>query len=296
MYRIPSPTEIATSDSGWAVPPPPDATPLPVRSVDAGFLPEVPGYRIACRLGRGGMGEVFEAVDLRLGRRVGLKLLAAGRSDDPEWLARFQTEAAAFARLQHPNVVQIHDAGETDGRPFLALEFVAGGNLADRLRHGPLPPREAAVLARDLAGAAAAIHAAGVVHRDLKPANVLMSLGPLASVCDQNAADGRGPTEERRKAIPKISDFGLAHLLGSDHALTQTGAMLGTPSYMAPEQVADGRNIGPGADLYALGAILYECLTGRPPFPRPRCWKRWIWFAGPSRFHPAGSSPACHVT
>ena len=120
--------------------------------------------------------------------------------------SRFQTEAAAFARLQHPNVVQIHDAGETDGRPFLALEFVAGGNLADRLRHGPLPPREAAVLARDLAGAAAAIHAAGVVHRDLKPANVLMSLGPLASVCDQNAAgwaraDGRaakGDSEDLR--------------------------------------------------------------------------------------------------
>jgi WD40 repeat protein/tRNA A-37 threonylcarbamoyl transferase component Bud32 len=204
----------------------------------------IPGYELLGELGRGGMGVVYKARQLKLDRLVALKMILAGGHAGAADLARFQTEAHAIARLQHPNIVQVYEVGEHEGRPFLALEFCAGGSLAQKLNGTPLPPREAAALVETLARAMQAAHDKGVIHRDLKPANVLL------------AEDG----------TPKVTDFGLAKRL-DEAGQTQSGAVLGTPSYMAPEQ-AGGKStgVGPSADVYAMGAILYECLTGRPPF------------------------------
>jgi serine/threonine-protein kinase len=191
------------------------------------------------------MGVVYRARQIHLDRVVALKMIRDGGLAGPEEERRFRAEAAAVARLQHPHVVQVYEVGEFEGRPFFSLEYVDGGSLAERVRGTPQPPRAAAQTVATLARAAHAAHERGIVHRDLKPANVLLT------------ADGS----------PKITDFGLAKRLGSASAHTQSGAILGTPSYMAPEQ-AEGRSrvIGPPADIYALGAILYELLTGRPPF------------------------------
>jgi WD40 repeat protein len=205
----------------------------------------VPGYEIESVLGRGGMGVVYKARHLALKRTVALKMVLAGGHAGPRELARFRIEAEAAARLQHPNIVQIHEVGDADGRPYCALEFVEGGNLAGKLQGKPLPAREAAKLVEALARAMQLAHSRNVVHRDLKPANVLLT------------ADG----------TPKITDFGLARQMDSDSGATQAGAVMGTPSYMAPEQASGlAHEAGPAADIYALGAILYECLTGRPPF------------------------------
>jgi serine/threonine-protein kinase len=205
----------------------------------------VEGYELLATLGRGGMGVVFKARHVKLKRLVALKMIRTGRLAAAEELARFRTEAEAVARLRHPNVVQVHDVGEHDGCPYLALEFVPGGSLAQKLAAAPLPPAQAAGLVRALAGAMHAAHQANVVHRDLKPANVLLD------------ADG----------TPKVTDFGLAKALDADDGQTRTGQVMGTPSYMAPEQAAGAAHaIGPATDVWALGAILYECLTGRPPF------------------------------
>ena len=210
----------------------------------AGF-PQIPGYVVEAVLGRGGVGVVYRARHLGLRRPVALKMLLSGAYAGPAERARFLREARAVAALRHPNVVQVHDVGEHDGRPYFTMEVVDGGSLAGRLGGAPLPPAGAATLVATLAGAVGAAHAAGIVHRDLKPANVLL------------AADG----------TPKVSDFGLARGVEGEDALTLTGARLGTPSYMAPEQAA-GRHgaVGPATDVYGLGAILYELLTGRPPF------------------------------
>jgi serine/threonine protein kinase len=206
---------------------------------------QVTGYEILGELGRGGMGVVYKARQLSLNRTVALKMILAGEHAGPETLERFRTEAEAVARLQHPNIVQIYEVGEQEGRPFFSLEFIGGGSLADRLNGAPLPARQAAEFAQVLARTMHAAHQQGIVHRDLKPANILLT------------ADG----------LPMITDFGLAKQLHSNKAQTQSGAILGTPSYMAPEQAAGhSRLIGPASDVYALGAILYECLTGRPPF------------------------------
>jgi formylglycine-generating enzyme required for sulfatase activity/tRNA A-37 threonylcarbamoyl transferase component Bud32 len=201
-----------------------------------------PGYEIVRELGRGGMGVVYQARQIKLQRAVALKMILAGAYSRDADLARFRTEAEAIARLQHPNIVQIHEVGEHGGLPYLALEFCAGGSLEKKLATAPLLPREAAALVEKLAGAMHAAHQKGVIHRDLKPANVLL------------AEDG----------APKITDFGLAKKL-DEAGQTASGAVMGTPSYMAPEQ-AGGKAVGPLADVYALGAVLYECLTGRPPF------------------------------
>jgi serine/threonine-protein kinase len=170
-------------------------------------------------------------------------ILAGGHAGEEE-RERFRGEAQAVARLQHPNIVQVYEVGEHEGLPYFSLEFCAGGSLAHKLQAGPLPPAEAARLAEVLARAVHAAHQAQILHRDLKPANVLLG------------ADG----------TPKITDFGLAKKL-DEAGQTASGAVMGSPSYMAPEQ-AGGQNkeVGPAADIYALGAILYECLTGRPPF------------------------------
>jgi WD40 repeat protein len=203
----------------------------------------VPGYEIVRQLGRGGMGVVYQARDLALGRAVALKMILAGAHAGAEELARFRTEAEAVARVQHSNIVQIHEVGEHGGYPYFSLEFCPGGSLDRRLGGTPMDPREAAVLVQTLARAMQAAHDKGVIHRDLKPANVLL------------AEDG----------TPKVTDFGLAKKL-DEAGQTATGAVMGTPSYMAPEQAAGRKDIGPAADVYALGAVLYECLTGRPPF------------------------------
>jgi serine/threonine-protein kinase len=208
----------------------------------------VPGYEVLGELGRGGMAVVHKARHLGLKRLVALKMILAGAHAGEADLARFRAEAEAIARLQHPNIVQIYEVGEHAGRHYLALEFVDGGTLAQRLNVTPLPPREAAELVRALARAVHYAHGRGVIHRDLKPANILLA----------------------RDGTPKVSDFGLAKQLAQDTGQTQMGTLLGTPSYMAPEQ-AEGhtKEVGPPADVYALGAILYECLTGRPPFRAP---------------------------
>jgi len=203
----------------------------------------VPGYEVLELLGEGGMGLVYKARQVRLDRIVALKILCDGGYARADTLARFRTEAEAIARLQHPNIVQVFEVGEYDGRPFLAMEFCSGGGLDRKLGGTPLPPQEAASLVRTLGQATEAAHRARVVHRDLKPANILLS------------ADG----------TPKISDFGLARKL-DEEGQTQTGSVMGTPSYMAPEQARAEATVGPAADVYALGAILYELLTGQPPF------------------------------
>ena len=205
---------------------------------------EVPGYEILNELGRGGMGVVYRARHLRLNRLVALKMILAGSHAGPAERDRLRAEAEAIARLHHPGVVQVYEAGECDGLPFIALELCLGGSLDRLLATGPLPPRDAARLVEGVARGVQAAHAAQVVHRDLKPANVLLG------------ADG----------APKVTDFGLAKCLDGS-GQTGSGAILGTPAYMAPEQAAGrGKEAGPAADVYSLGAILYECLTGRPPF------------------------------
>jgi tetratricopeptide (TPR) repeat protein/tRNA A-37 threonylcarbamoyl transferase component Bud32 len=204
----------------------------------------VPGYEILEELGRGGMGVVYKARHLALNRLVAMKMILHAVNAHPVAQARFQAEAEAVARLQHPNIVQIYEVGEANGCPFLALELVEGGNLNSKLRGTTQPPVEVARLLEVLARAVHHAHQMGIVHRDLKPANILL------------AADG----------TPKITDFGLAKRLETDQSQTASEAILGTPAYMAPEQAAgNARIVGPAADLYALGAILYDLLTGRPP-------------------------------
>lgn len=213
---------------------------------------EVPGYEILGVLGRGGMGIVFRARQEGLNRIVALKLIRYGKLAGPDELARFQTEAEAVAQLQHPNIVQIYEVGTTTSGPFVSLEYVTGGSLDKLLAGNPQSPRLAARLAHDLAVAMHHAHQRGIVHRDLKPGNILLAEKP-------GAADDF-------PWLPKIADFGLAKRLENDSGQTHTGVILGTPSYMAPEQAASRKDIGPAADVYALGAILYEAITGRPPF------------------------------
>jgi serine/threonine protein kinase len=224
----------------FPVPPPPEAASPPVAR-----LPSIAGYEILGELGRGGMGVVYMARQLRLKRVVALKMILAGPHAGAEARARFRIEAEAVARLQHPHFVQIYEVGEAEGRAYCALEYVDGGSLATRLAGTPLTSHQAARLIETLALAMQAAHERGIVHRDLKPANVLLT----------------------RDGQPKITDFGLAKQLDTVQGQTRSGAIMGTPSYMAPEQAGgQSKEVGPAADIYALGAILYELLTGRPPF------------------------------
>jgi serine/threonine-protein kinase len=237
--------------------------PSPDKTARVGAL-AVPGYEVLELLGRGGMGVVHKARQLGLDRLVALKMIRAGEQAGPAHLHRFRAEAAAVARLTHPNIVQIYEIGEVSGEPFFSMELVEGGSLQQKLAGTPLPGRDAAGLVEALARAVHYAHQQGVLHRDLKPANVLLAGEGSAK---PQAEEGERPTAAAcGLALPKITDFGLAKRLDVDSGHTQTGDVMGTPSYMAPEQAAGRKDVGPAADVYALGAILYECLTGRPPF------------------------------
>jgi serine/threonine-protein kinase len=208
--------------------------------------PAVSGYEILGELGRGGMGVVYKALQIKLNRIVALKMVLAGAHASKDQLDRFNTEAQAVAHLQHPNIIQIYEVGEHAGLPYFSLEFVDGGALSDKTAGKPQEPLEAADMIERLARAMQHAHEYGIVHRDLKPMNVLLT----------------------RDGTPKITDFGLAKRLeGESSSQTRSGAILGTPSYMAPEQaMGEIEKIGPLTDVYALGAMLYELITGRPPF------------------------------
>jgi len=253
--------------------PPPDAAPTPTVDLpaDASLTPTVdlpstdnlpqltvdlpparpavtasipPGYESLGVLGRGGMGVVYKARDRKLNRVVALKMILAGAHASDNDLRRFAAEAEAVAGLRHPNIVPLFEAGTHDGLPFFTLEYVEGGSLGQRVKDGPLPAADAARLVEQVARGVAYAHAHGVIHRDLKPDNVLIALDGTA----------------------KVTDFGLANRVAEADGPTRTGAVMGTPSYMAPEQAAGRGDVGPAADVYALGAVLYRLVAGRPPF------------------------------
>jgi serine/threonine protein kinase/tetratricopeptide (TPR) repeat protein len=219
----------------------------------------VPGYEVLGVLGRGGMGIVYKARHLRLDRIVALKKVRYTEDSSAEVRERFEAEARAVARLQHAHIVQVFEVGEHDGAPYMALELCTGGSLASKLNGTPWEAASAARVVQTLAVAIHVAHRSGVVHRDLKPGNILLQRHP-----------GELPAAEATFRIsdfePKVTDFGLAKRLDDPSGRTPSGAVLGTPSYMAPEQAEGGKQVGPAADVYALGAVLYELLVGRPPF------------------------------
>jgi WD40 repeat protein/serine/threonine protein kinase len=242
-------------------------------------MPIVPGYQILGLLGRGGMGIVYRACQTQLKRSVALKMILAGEHDSKA-ASRLRGEAVAVAQLHHPNIVQIYEVGEYEGRPYFSMEFIDGGSLAERFQHAPQPPDDAACLVETLARAIHYAHEQNIIHRDLKPANILLQ-SVAKAVDNRPVPDGeeskRGSTQSASVCVqtscrladflPKITDFGLAKRLDGAGDPSLSGALLGTPCYMAPEQAARKPGaVSPLTDVYALGAILYEMLTGRPVF------------------------------
>ena len=231
----------------------------------------VPGYEILAELGRGAMGVVYKARHRQLQRTVALKMILAGAHSGADDVTRFRAEAESIARLQHPNIVQLYEIGEHEGRPFFSLELVDGGSLDESLKELMPPPQGAAHVMVQLARAMEFAHQQGIVHRDLKPSNILLSSisGQSNSIpAEQMSVSSLSGDHWSRKYIPKVADFGLAKRFDDDSAgQTRTGTIVGTPAYMSPEQAGGKvREVGPAADIYALGAILYVMLTGRPPF------------------------------
>ena len=236
----PSPLPSHERNSTYRDPLTKDAHPFPILNPL-----DLYGLKILRVLGRGGMGVVYEASDQRLKRNVAVKMILASEHASPQSIQRFRREAEIVARLQHPNIVQIHEVGESSGYPYCVLEYVSGGTLAERISGERLPAYDAAKLMESLARAMQLAHSRNVVHRDLKPSNIMMT------------TDG----------IPKITDFGLARQLDGEADITHTGVLIGTPSFMTPEQASGhAHEVGPSGDIYSLGAILYNCITGQPPF------------------------------
>jgi formylglycine-generating enzyme required for sulfatase activity len=247
-----------TPSAGDATPTSPD-----LKRGTAARFPAPPGYEIVGELGRGGMGVVYKARQIKANRVVALKMILGSRPADLAGRVRFQIEVEAIARLRHPHIVQLLEAGEHNGQPYFSLEFCDGGSLDRVLKARRPSPGEAAALVEKLARAVHSAHQRGVVHRDLKPANVLLASGG----CEPPDAPSGGLRPPLAGYTPKITDFGLAKRTDADGQLSQSGDVLGTPSYMAPEQAEGrGREVGPATDVFALGALLYECFAGRPPF------------------------------
>jgi WD40 repeat protein/serine/threonine protein kinase len=230
-------------------------------------MPKITGYELVEELGRGGMGVVYKAWQPKLKRFIAIKMLPSGVAPGSDFWNRFFREAEAVARLQHPHIVPIYEVGEHEGRPFFSMEYLEGGSLAKRLAGKPIVPQDAARLLEPIAGAVQFAHQRGIVHRDLKPGNILLATAgrqtPATGEGERTTAGSRPPLAD---CLPKITDFGLAKQIESDVKLTQTGSIVGTVGYMAPEQATAKGEVGPPADVYALGALLYEMLTGRPPF------------------------------
>jgi serine/threonine-protein kinase len=206
---------------------------------------ELGKFELLLELGRGGMGVVYKARQQDLDRIVALKMILSSQLQSQDVIKRFRDEARAAAAVSHPNITAVYEAGELLGQPYMAIQFIDGPSLAGRLSRGPLSPEDAARTVAVVAGAVDHLHSRGIIHRDLKPSNILLD----------------------QEGQPYVTDFGLVKLLEGDSHKTTTGVILGTPSYMAPEQ-ASGRaaEVGVRSDIYSLGTILYECLTGRPPF------------------------------
>jgi serine/threonine protein kinase len=234
-----------TADDPGATVDPPGAS-----SAGAAVAPSRLGdYEVLEEIARGGMGVVYRARQVSLNRIVALKMILAGSHAGREDVERFYREARTVAALDHPGIVPVFEVGALGGQPFYAMALVEGGSLQQRLSRGPLPPTEAARLVKLIAEAVQHAHQKGVVHRDLKPQNVLLAATP-----------GAGPT-------PRVTDFGLARLADAGEGQTASGAVMGTPGFMPPEQAAGRvREVGPWSDVYSLGAVLYACLTQRPPF------------------------------
>ncbi len=249
----PSTTASPERRDRWEQPPP-----------SQGDLPFIPGYQVIKLLGRGGMGVVYLTRHIGFNRPVAIKTLVAGRFASPEQLTRFRIEAQTLARLQHPHIVRVYDVGVVDQVPYLAMEYLDGGTLAEAARQRRYAPRESAQLVRRLALAVQAAHAQGIIHRDLKPANVLLTEQEGGSGGEEPSASG---VSLPPGAFPKIADFGLARWSEAELHLTQSGTAAGSAPYMAPEQVrGEGDGIGPATDVYGLGAVLYELLSGCAPF------------------------------